>query len=57
MIYLDEVCSEETCAYQAVEQADFDDDLCETHLDEAYAQDEADMQVKYLKENGFEPAY
>ena len=57
MIFLERECSEETCGYQAVEQADFDDDLCEWHLDEAFAQDEADMKVKWEKENGFVPAY
>ena len=33
--YLDELCSERGCGYQAVDQDFYDDDLCADHLKEA----------------------
>jgi len=39
------------CYDPAVEQEKFSGLLCEDHLNEAYAQDEADLQVKAIKED------
>ena len=43
----------EVCDSQAVDQDDYDADLCETHLIEAHAQDYADNAVKARKEDTF----
>jgi len=56
-IYKDEVCDTDGCEYQAVEQFDFEGELCDWHVQDAYEEREADMKVKWVKENGFEPVY